>query len=73
MLARRAQLANPTTGEKVSSCGYALDTLDLGAPSLRLFYTFTRTGEAMKYSVRLAPQTPPGRGATIQGPSPPEK
>jgi hypothetical protein len=50
--------SNPTTGEKVSSCGYALDTLDLDAPSLRLFYTFTRTGEAVKYSVRLATTTP---------------
>jgi len=48
--------SNPATGEKVSSCGYAVDTL--GASSLRLFYTFARTGEAVKYSVPLATTTP---------------
>lgn len=47
-----------TTGEKVSSCGYEVNTLDLSASWLRLFYKLTRTGEDVDYTIRLVTTCP---------------
>ena len=43
---------NTATGEKLSSVGYEVDTIDTAA-FVRLHYTMTRTGEAVDYRVRL--------------------
>jgi hypothetical protein len=44
---------NTATGEKLSSVGYEVDTIDAAAGFIRLHYTMTRTGEAVDYRVRL--------------------
>src|SRR5947207_11222576 len=41
------------TGERTSSVGYEVCTLDAAAAWLRLWYTFTASGQAVDYRVRL--------------------
>jgi hypothetical protein len=49
---------NSTTGERTSSIGYEVCTLDLDAPWLRLHYNFTASGVSVDYRVRLATTRP---------------
>jgi hypothetical protein len=44
---------NTATGEKLSSCGCEVDTRDMAAPWMRLFYQITSSGEQIDYRVRL--------------------
>lgn len=49
---------NSYTNEKTSSIGYEVNTLDSAFSWVRLFYTFTRTGESMDYKIRLTTTRP---------------
>jgi len=44
---------NTATGEKVSSCGYEVNTLNPSASWLRVFYALTRIDEKVDYTIRL--------------------
>ena len=49
---------NAATGEKTSSIGYEVCTLDMSAPWLRLHYRFTERNVAIDYRVRLTTTRP---------------
>jgi len=45
--------SNTYTGEKISSCGYEVNTLNPSSSWFRVFYTITRTDERIDYTIRL--------------------
>ena len=49
---------NSATGERVSSIGYEVCTLDTADLWLRLHYTFTASGENIDYRIRLTTTRP---------------
>lgn len=49
---------NASTGEQVASIGYELNTTDMTAPAVRLFYTLTRAQERLDYAVPLRTTLP---------------
>lgn len=49
---------DPRTGELTSTVGYAADTTALEPATLRLWYTITRTGEDVAYSVPIRHTVP---------------
>jgi hypothetical protein len=49
------QWTDATTGETTASLGYEVNTTDPVHPWLWLSYTITRTGERLRYGVRLQP------------------
>jgi len=49
---------NTVTGEKVSSCGYEVNTLNPSASWFRVFYTLTQTDEKVDYTIRFTTTNP---------------
>jgi hypothetical protein len=47
-----------TCQEQLAAIGYELNTLDMASPWVRLFYTFTNTGERLDYCVDLQTTQP---------------
>ena len=50
--------SNTFTGEKISSCGYEVNTLNQSVSWFRVFYTITRTEEKIDYTIHLTATEP---------------